>query len=711
MAASPSCALLREQLLHAPGEAVYVAELDCTVERTVHAAVGASVGGDGGVAVTGEVPSSSSFDGACDALRQLAPWVPAGACTVSATDGCPALAQAALHDGALAALLPLDAVTDGVVDAHGRQPLRPAFTLTSASGGCATPDNVTAGGTFFALAERAGDAVPADPVRALLTARRRQLLPDDDPSAPRSWAAQSLDVVIAPAADDSLTGHALLPRVRVLVAETAAHDGGGALAPASDGVADIVRFSIDGFPSCELPLNRPEGASAVFPFTDVAALCSLTDDARAAAAALSARFAVRAQGLMNAWLGGALSSSTRRDGTEAEPSSLPPVPNTLTPALLTGGADGLRVSGAPAAPAAGATVCRAADSLSFHRPLTYDVTASITVPPTRGGGRAGGDVAAPPPRCHLALSQRLSTGTYFDVDEMRARVRAQSAAGATVTDFVSFSPFIDVERPSFESRQHVVLLSVPLSDAAAAGGGSDGAPGSGDDFGTISTRPAAGVPGGGTVVTVRARVHQLLHVRYPRPGCDGPPVEAAPVAVPGGGTVQAYADGSFYFTAPTGSFGLTGPSASYAAATNASAPDGGWPYISGCYVRPRLPLPAVALRCDDASSDGGAAGAGEAALPSQLLARGLYGAPHAAGAAAGGWVDVPVGAAATAPAGWAACAPPLYPVGTPPVSQGLPVTIITAAATLLAALLVVVVTLRWHPAGAKRPSEGKAKSE
>lgn len=96
-----------------------------------------------------------------------------------------------------------------------------------------------------------------------------------------------------------------------------------------------------------------------------------------------------------------------------------------------------------------ATLSRSLHKTGFHREVAYDVTV------TRDSA------AVQLEDCEVVLSQRVSTETYIDLDEIRTQARF---GGVQLHSVV---PHIEIERPASASTQHVAALRAGLPRAAA----------------------------------------------------------------------------------------------------------------------------------------------------------------------------------------------------------------------------------------------------
>jgi hypothetical protein len=314
-----------------------------------------------------------------------------------------------------------------------------------------------------------------------------------------------------------------------------------------------------------------------------------------------------------------------------------------------------------------AEVSRRLDSTGLHRNLTYTIDAQTDIPAaalppaflaalraTRTGAwDAAPALAAFAPRCRIALAQRVEATGYFDLDEVRdsqrrsnptllgagasesgssgsgasgggraagARSEAAAAGGSASSaaqrslQLRGFARYIDVERPTSASSQHVVVLSTPVRESAV--------PDPSASYAYVEAvelpRTRTDAPGG-----VRLRVHAgfsaLYHMRYQATGCGGAEAEteagngaaqASSQADAGAGPTAAWlesmsavyghalgSDGSVFLQANASDIPVP---PSVAAAIAASRRFGvQWPYVEGCYALAHLPLPTVHLQCDE----------------------------------------------------------------------------------------------------------------
>ena len=255
-------------------------------------------------------------------------------------------------------------------------------------------------------------------------------------------------------------------------------------------------------------------------------------------------------------------------------------------------------AGSPAAPlrapvaaggvaAAEAQVRRAVTGPGLHREALYTVDAQLDAAALPG--------LAPGGQCFLALHQRLERTTYIDLDELREISRVGGP------NFVSFTHYIDVERPTSASWQHEVLMTHPLpvvvggantdsQDAhhwtsptaaglAAAWLGSAAPKGAVDTFAPIGASPWASAAArsmmrsgvsratDGAPWRLRAEVLVPFHVRYQSVGCGA-----------GGAAISG---GSELFVTPS--------------PRNESTT---LPLVQGCYGGVHLPLPTLHISCD-----------------------------------------------------------------------------------------------------------------
>jgi hypothetical protein len=316
-----------------------------------------------------------------------------------------------------------------------------------------------------------------------------------------------------------------------------------------------------------------------------------------------------------------------------------------------------------------AEVARHLDSTGLHRNLTYTIDAQTDIPAaalppaflaalraTRSGaGDAAPALAAFAPRCRLALAQRVEATGYFDLDEVRDSQRrsnpavlgggaseggssgsgtsgggrgagarpAAAAAGGSASSTAQrslqlrgFARYIDVERPTSASSQHVVVLTTPIRESAVP----DPSASYAYVEATELPRTTTDAPGG-VRLRVRAGFSALYHMRYQATGCGGTEAEAeghagdgaaraGSQADAGAGHAAAWlesmsavyghalgSDGSVFLQANAS--GIPVPP-SVAAAIAASRRFGvQWPYVEGCYALAHLPLPTVHLQCDE----------------------------------------------------------------------------------------------------------------
>jgi len=344
----------------------------------------------------------------------------------------------------------------------------------------------------------------------------------------------------------------------------------------------------------------------------------------------------------------------------------------LAPSSSTGGAVASTGAQQPSFPGADAPrwraeVSRRLDSTGLHRNLTYTIDAQTDIPAaalppaflaalraTRSGaGDAAPALAAFAPRCRVAVAQRVEATGYFDLDEVRDCQRrsnpallgagategsssgsgraagarsASAAAGGSASSTAQrslqlrgFARYIDVERPTSASSQHVVVLSTPIRESAVP----DPSASYAYVEATELPRTTTDAPGG-----VRLRVHAgfsaLYHMRYQATGCGGTEAEAetevaaataqaSAQADAGVGPAAAWlesmsavyghalgSDGSVFLQANASGIPV---SPSVAAAIAASRRFGvQWPYVEGCYALAHLPLPTVHLQCDEDAS-------------------------------------------------------------------------------------------------------------
>jgi hypothetical protein len=206
----------------------------------------------------------------------------------------------------------------------------------------------------------------------------------------------------------------------------------------------------------------------------------------------------------------------------------------------------------PVALAARGRIDRTITGTGLHRSLVDEVAVAVQ----------------PGQRCVVTLVQRLDATTYYDLDEVR---KAEREGGARLR---AFAKFIDVERPTSASTQHLVLLRAPLNGSL--------------DRGVAS-----------------AQLPALLHVRYQAVGCgDAPPDRRAlhpgshtpwPTVVAERLGVAVHPDGSFRWDAAAREGG--GGGVPVADVTPSLPPSFVWPRFSGCYALAFLPPPTVYVRC------------------------------------------------------------------------------------------------------------------
>jgi hypothetical protein len=325
------------------------------------------------------------------------------------------------------------------------------------------------------------------------------------------------------------------------------------------------------------------------------------------------------------------------------------------------------------------------------------------------------------PRCRLAMVQRIEATTYFDLDEVRESIRrsdpllksaaaavdgqqtttsttlekikktveeaatkaanhAAAAQGANVVPAArlqeqvimgraqerslamrGFSRYIDVERPTSASTQHIVVLSVPIREGKRYI----------DPSKSQAFVSAEVVSNGASATTIRliveANVTAIFHARYQAVGCSGSGLGSDSLLPSWASTmgsvfgVPMNGDGSVFlrkvnelrrvasgksavvteqeqeegegetptaheriwkrvksFLPGAGSSKTASPAAALpptaeevaeAKATLARIEEFGvqWPYVGGCYALAHLPVPSLHLQCDDDTPSLGAA--------------------------------------------------------------------------------------------------------
>lgn len=290
------------------------------------------------------------------------------------------------------------------------------------------------------------------------------------------------------------------------------------------------------------------------------------------------------------------------------------------------------------------TLCRRVDGIGFHRDLLYNIT-------SRTGSETGSLLPHTDTDCTLAYVTLLTRGTYVDLDETRLQLEQLNYRRKGLRSVRAFArhSFIDVERPSFESLNHTIVFTIPVDTDEGCSQESNACA----TFRHLSDRSLA----------LEARTKHTLHVRYPTPGC--------------GGKLGGLGDAPYWHSAQRVDFAISGPSAAHAASSRA-----GEPYVSGCYVRPTLPLPAVYLRCE----------------PSSPYAYSVY-RGHGE-VARGEWIQL----AALDFNESGPCTSPLYPVGAAPLANAKWVTLATAGAMVIGAVAVVIVSLWPLFCSRSRPS-------
>lgn len=305
-----------------------------------------------------------------------------------------------------------------------------------------------------------------------------------------------------------------------------------------------------------------------------------------------------------------------------------------------------------------ARVCRSVANTGLHRDLEYRV--SVASPMLARGV----DVS----KCTLVLSQRLESSMYMDLDEVRDQERGTGAypPGAAGARLRAFAKFIDVEKPTSASTQHLVLLA---HDATVRVEGSEEAALaalSGYRYGGVAATSSSE----GSMVAFAGVFRELVHVRYQSPGCQHVPGEAASdVLSDTAGASRSHcatwpqlmstyfgrvnADGTVYIQAGH---------QPHSSAPGSSGKAGGLiPPTSGCYGLAHLPLPSVHVSCS--------------------------------GLAGGAFIHVPVvNTALPTAAGYDAdCTPPLVPVPVGYAEHFQLIRTVTAATTIAGSLLVVIV--------------------
>ena len=414
--------------------------------------------------------------------------------------------------------------------------------------------------------------------------------------------------------------------------------------------------------------------------------------------------------------------------------------------------DALDASLVPVTSAA-ATVCRSVVGTGLHRELTFDVSVSMQLPPpppspslegSTSQGTAESAYATAPAACVLALVMQLESTTYIDLDEAREHSRHGGAAPWT-----SYTRFIDVEKPAGASRQHVVLLSLPLSEEEASSDPCGDRESQQCPIPSPSPPPTpAGVGGGGldvaivrrsadldgsSTLSVHALLRQTLHMRYQSPGCShGSDFFGTHEA--GGTRFSSWDsdDAAYYFEAPNflqRVISLTSELHGYGSA----------PFVSGCYAPVHLPQPRVFLSCsphgvqDNASStpalaalqravggrrdegrvhdkntededammrEGGGSGAQHA---KQSPADAAFPSPqHERRSSSSHWIEIPVvnPSHPHAPGYSVACTPALAPVPVGDARHATLVRVGTTAVALLCSLCIIATTALTHAPGA-----------
>jgi len=239
--------------------------------------------------------------------------------------------------------------------------------------------------------------------------------------------------------------------------------------------------------------------------------------------------------------------------------------------------------------AGAAKLKRAVTGPGLHREALYTVDAEISAASVMKGGGGGGGGS----HCLLAMHQRLERTTYVDLDELREISRVGGP------NFVSYTHYIDVERPTSASWQHEVVMTHPLpvlssgnpggeaqhwtapsaGALAAAWLGSAAPQGSVDAFTPIGASPWASASARSMMRSsiskaarentwrLQAEIRMPFHVRYQSVGC----AESAEVAQ----------QGAELFVTPS--------------PRNESTV---LPLVQGCYGGVHLPLPTLHISCD-----------------------------------------------------------------------------------------------------------------
>lgn len=614
-------------------------------------------------------PTASQMAAACDVLQQLLPSVRLSACIASSSNmslsgfaqGATFAADVVARDGsistaafepeAVSTYLPYSTpardsfqVSHGVTWGAGFAPLRPGQRRAVTAVISDLPNCGPAGLFFQPSASGSG------PVAAFMAQRAAELLP----TVGGQWRSHSLHVTIAPAREAG--------SVTVAVAE----------------VATGSKLQSDNSACIRSNITTGSGSASAFKGAFYAALDRVCRQ--------------------------------HIDATE---------PGTAAPVSLVD--SWLRAGNTPAVRWS-ARVCRELNNTGLHRELEYQVSATaefdVSALPAGAAGEAQSAFApSAASSCHLLLVQRLERSTYFDLDEVRERQRGdpldvsgmtadaaalakQLAAGPRLR---AFSKFIDVERPTSASTEHVVLLAVPVQDKQRAQLGSR--------FGgaTVSIQQVGGA-GSRYRAVVEATLRELVHARYQSPGCaegnatttsttttGGSVAARAPAASSAAGCRtwrdalnhfgQLHDDGTIYISAdaPQQLFG--------AAATAAHAQQQAVlrtrPYTSGCYAMAHLPMPTVHLQCVPRVAAAQAVNSDPLAMLGAALA--------SSGAPVGSWMPAEMLTAAVpgVPGYDATCTPPLAPVPVGDVVHARTVGLLTAAAAMTgAAMLCLLAGIR-----------------
>jgi hypothetical protein len=395
------------------------------------------------------------------------------------------------------------------------------------------------------------------------------------------------------------------------------------------------------------------------------------------------------------------------------------------------------------------TVRRAVSGTGLHRRLDYSVDASFALAPAASKSAAEDDAAASAtgaagaaPLCELAFLQRLEATTYFDLDESRDQTRRGGA------DLRAFAKFIDVERPTASSAQHVVVFRLPVHSARA-----DAAEGTDIDSNEFGGADAVVNVVGGRErsVRLRARLHQLIHMRYQAVGCapasryledvaalaayEATKAEAGAAggAKSGrskrekkaaaasvsrtsldGASARTYSedddllvspwralhaplygplspDGSVYITAKEGDGFLgKGFNATVDPETRAQ-----WPWVSGCYALAHVPLPTLHIACGIPSAAQRIAFPDLAALADAVNdASGALDPTIANAKAQKAWIPVgmPGSSLPSGPGYHADLTPPLHPVPVGDRDDFKLVSLVTALTAMGSALFLILLS-------------------